>query len=355
MPPITERRHEVDALRAIAVLLLIAYHAGICFQPWASLIGFPQAPRPLDAIAGPMQLLSVFRIPLLFFVAGVGVRFAARSRGPGALLVERARRILLPFVFGVFAVAPLHVLALQWMGGSPIAYEPGPAHLWFLGNLFVYVLAFLPLVAWARRAADQPWLARLRAAVERRPWLLLVGAVPHAAESLLLGDGEHYAMFALTWHGFALGAVLFAQGFLLALLDDAFWRAMRALRWPCLCAAVALGCHRLGAGGAPHWREGIESAMWLHAAIGFGSLHLDRPSATMRYLAAAVLPVYMLHMAPLFLACAIVLPLPWSPWLQLIAVVVVTLAASFGAYELALRRVRWLQPLFGMAPAPRGE
>jgi hypothetical protein len=131
--------------------------------------------------------------------------------------------------------------------------------------------------------------------------------------------------------------------------------ALRALRWPCLCAALAFGCHRLSAGGAPHWREGIESALWLHAAIGFGSQHLDRPSAAMRCLAAAVLPVYMLQMAPMHLACAVVLPLPWSPWLQLLAVVVFTARASFGVHELVVRRVRWLRPLFGLPLAPRGD
>jgi len=195
----------------------------------------------------------------------------------------------------------------------------------------------------------------MRAAVDRRPRLLLFAAAPHAAEALLLPRDENYAMYALTWHGCALGAVLFAQGFVLALLDETFWRAMRALRWPCLCAALAFGCHRLGAGGAPHWREDIESALWLHAAIGFGSQHLDRPSAAMRYLATAVLPVYMLHMAPMYFACAIVLPLPWSPWLQLLAVVAFTALASFGVYELVVRRVRLLRPLFGLPLAPRGD
>ncbi len=354
MPPLASRRHDVDALRVVALLLLVLYHAGICFQPWAWLVGFPQARRPLDAIAAPMALLNVFRIPLLFFVAGVGVRFAVRARGPAALLGERARRILLPFVFGGLALVPAHVAVLQWLRKAPLAWEPGPGHLWFLGNLFVYVVVFLPLIAWGRRAADGPRVARLRAAVAQRPWLLLVAAVPHAAEALLLPAGDYYAMYALTWHGFVLGAVLFAQGFLLALLDDAFWQAVRALRWPCLWLATGFGMARVVADGAPHWREGVESVLWLHAVVGFGSQHLDRPVAVVRYLAGAVLPVYMLHMAPLYLACAWILPLRWSPWLQFAAVVGITFAACFGVYELVLRRVRWLQPLFGMAPARSG-
>jgi hypothetical protein len=55
------------------------------------------------------------------------------------------------------------------------------------------------------------------------------------------------------------------------------------------------------------------------------------------------------------LACAVVLPLPWSPWLQLLAVVVFTALASFGVHELVVRRVRWLRPLFGLPLAPRGD
>ena len=37
---ITERRHDVDAVRVIVLFLLIAYHSAISFQPWGWDIGF---------------------------------------------------------------------------------------------------------------------------------------------------------------------------------------------------------------------------------------------------------------------------------------------------------------------------
>ena len=38
----SQRRHDVDWLRTLAMGLLIIFHIVLSFQPWAALIGFPQ-------------------------------------------------------------------------------------------------------------------------------------------------------------------------------------------------------------------------------------------------------------------------------------------------------------------------
>jgi len=104
-----ERRFDIDWLRVIAIGLLILYHLGFVFLPWGVFIGFIQNEASLDALWVPMSMLNIWRIPLLFFVSGMGVCFAIRKRSWKELILERSRRILLPFLFGMFCIVPLHL------------------------------------------------------------------------------------------------------------------------------------------------------------------------------------------------------------------------------------------------------
>ena len=92
----TERRHDIDWLRVIAIGLLLIYHIAIVLQPWAMFIGFIKSEESMENLWKLMSLLNVWRIPFLFFVSGMGVYFAIRKRTWRQLTIERSRRILLP-------------------------------------------------------------------------------------------------------------------------------------------------------------------------------------------------------------------------------------------------------------------
>ena len=76
----TTRRYDIDWLRVIAIGLLLIYHIAIIFQPWGIFIGFMQNNESLESLWIPMAMLNVWRIPLLFFVSGMGVCFAIKKR-----------------------------------------------------------------------------------------------------------------------------------------------------------------------------------------------------------------------------------------------------------------------------------
>ncbi len=100
------RRHDVDWLRTLALGLLIVFHIVLSFQFWAASIDFPQNDQLLGELIPFILLLSIWRIPLLFLISGMGVRFAMERRDWKALLKERASRILIPFVFGIYILGP---------------------------------------------------------------------------------------------------------------------------------------------------------------------------------------------------------------------------------------------------------
>ena len=141
-----ERRYDIDWIRVLAIGLLLLYHIGIVFQPWGVFLGFLQSREPLEELWPPMALINVWRIPLLFFVSGMGVGFAIRKRTWRQLLRERAQRILVPFLFGMVCVVPVHTLVWQGYYNQDLHYAPHPGHLWFLGNMFAYVILLCPIV-----------------------------------------------------------------------------------------------------------------------------------------------------------------------------------------------------------------
>ena len=104
------RRYDVDSIRVIALMLLILYHTAVSFQPWATDIFFIENKQSLELFwFFAMDLINIWRIPILFIVSGMGLRFAMERRNWSALIADRALRIVLPLVFGTLCVVPIYI------------------------------------------------------------------------------------------------------------------------------------------------------------------------------------------------------------------------------------------------------
>jgi len=342
------RRHDIDALRVIAIGLLLLYHVAIGFQPWGVMIGFIASKDPLPWLWPAMAMLNVWRIPLLFFVSGMGVYFAIRNRTWNQLLKERVVRIIVPFVFGIVAIVPIHVIVWQLHYGMDPVYRPGPGHLWFLGNIFSYVLILSPLFVYLK-ANDDGWLAGVIKKVFSTPLGLLVVIASFMSEAYLLNPVT-YEMYAFTWHGFALGFLAFLFGFCFVFSGDAFWNMIVRWRWVFVTIAVGFYIHRLL---QPQMRVDVllkvlESNFWMFTVFAFGWLHLSKSSPVFRYLSEAAYPVYIVHMIFLYLFSLLLFPLNLNSTLTFILVLIGTVAGSLLLYELVIKRVGVLRYLFGL-------
>lgn len=342
-----ERRYDIDWLRVIAIGLLLIYHTGIGFQPWGVFIGFIQSDQSLESLWPGMALLNIWRIPLLFFVSGMGVGFAIKRRSWKQLLLERTRRILLPLVFGAFAIVPIHILLWQKYYSQDLTYAPGQGHLWFLTNIFIYVLLLSPLFFYLKKNEEgrvSSWIRRCF----RGPQAFLIMAACFVLEAILVNP-DSYPMFATTLHGFIIGLVAFLFGFMCIHSGEAFWIMVRKWRWPLL--AIALGFYLLRYLvynlEAPDYLSALESSTWIFAALGFTNKYLNHPGKTLNYLSQGAYPIYILHMIFLYLASYLLFPLEISTWLKFFLLVGFTFAGCFISYEI-IRRVRFIRPLFGL-------
>lgn len=343
------RRYDVDWLRTIALGLLIIYHTTISFQPWAPLIGFPANTESLEWLWIGMALLNVWRIPLLFIISGMGVRFAMERRDWKALLKDRTVRILIPLVFGAFVIVPIYIYFIFQFFELDWHYYPDPGHLWFLANIFIYVLLLMPIFYLFKNRPDN-FVVRGLSKLLRWPGALLLVALPLMLEAWLVNP-EPFAAYAMTAHGFLYGLICFALGFLFITLQDVFWTAVKRIRWVALIIAFALYMVRFlmfKFEGSPNVLTALESACWMLAIIGFASLYLNKPSALLSYLSEAVYPVYIIHMPILFVLLYVLIPLDLSAIAKFGILLVGTFGLSMLTYKLVLKRIKWIRPLLGM-------
>jgi len=344
----TERRYDIDWLRVIAIGLLLIYHIAIIFQPWALFIGFIKSEESVKGLWIPMTMLNVWRIPLLFYVSGMGLYFAMKKRNWKQLLLERTKRILLPFVFGFLAITPLHMFLFQKYYKIPLSYYPHAGHLWFLGNIFVYVLLLSPLFFYLRKHDN----GKFRKAVS---WFMKYAVGPLSMSvffvmETVIVNPQLFEVYAQTWHGFFIGLLAFFFGFLFVYSGKAFWQTVSKWKWLYIGIAALFYTIRLTAFEmvAPHYITAIESNCWIFGVFGLGYHYLNKPSALLRYLSQAAYPVYIIHMFVLFGGALIILPLNLPPFIKFVGITLFTFLGCFLLYEFILKRINMLRPLFGL-------
>jgi len=340
------RRHDIDWLRVIAIGLLIVYHVAIGFQSWGLMIGFITNKESWAGLWTPMSLINVWRIPILFFISGMGVYFALQKRNWIQLIKERSRRILLPFIFGVFFVVPIHILILQKYYSWQLNYSPGPSHLWFLGNIFSYTVLFLPLFIYIKNNPNGRLVSGLKRLFST-PVGFCILLISFAVEALVLKPIP-FELYAMTTHGYLLGLMAFFFGYVFVLCGKPFLGILLSWRWVFFLMALFMSIFRINQGQMAAYLVSIESNLWIFCILAFAYKHLNYPSQVLRYLSQSAYPVYIIHMIVLYAASYVIFPLNFDVRLKFLVVFVVTLAGSLGLYEALIRRLVFIRPLFGL-------
>lgn len=113
------RRHDLDALRAAAMLLGVVLHASLAYTslPWAVTDVEPSASRPFDLI---FFVIHGFRMPLFFLLSGFFAWILLEQRRVRAFAQHRLRRIGLPLLIGAVTIVPLMDAAVEWAAGSDV-------------------------------------------------------------------------------------------------------------------------------------------------------------------------------------------------------------------------------------------
>ncbi len=342
------RRYDIDWIRVISIGLLLLYHTTIGFQPWGLFIGFITNNEFLQSLWTPMTMLNIWRIPILFYVSGMGLFLAMQNRNWKQLLAERFKRIGIPLLFGALIIVPIHLFLIQKYYGTELSYISSMGHLWFLGNILVYVVLLTPVLCFLKNKGSVVAVMFIKK-LFRSPISLIIIISLFIAETVIIKP-PIYEMYAYTSHGFFLGLIAFLSGFLFMLGGAQFWKTLQKWKWIFFLTAIMLFFARTN-----HWFMqpnnillAIESNCWIFSILSLSHNYLNKKSKLLTYLKEAAYPVYIIHMIFLYLGSALVFPLHLGALAKFLLLLSFTFIGSLSFYEIIIRRIKVIRPFFGL-------
>ncbi len=152
----SERIYAFDALRAVMMLLGLVLHAGLTYSSFDYSSFWPiKDPGNHIGFDIVVTFIHFFRMPVFFVVSGYFAALLFYKKGPLQMLINRAKRILLPLIASVLILYPMISFAFTFTKtsfaglempfstalneittGRFLPYEL--SHLWFLYFLIFY-------------------------------------------------------------------------------------------------------------------------------------------------------------------------------------------------------------------------
>src|SRR5262249_16902539 len=148
------RRYDLDWLRVLVILTVFIFHCGRFFDTdgW-----HVKNHVRHEAVQVWTVFLVCWMMPFIFVISGESTFYALGSRSPGKFLKDRAARLVVPLVVGMFTHIPLQVylerVSFSGFKGSFFDFYPRyfkgfygnggnfawmGLHLWYLEALFLF-------------------------------------------------------------------------------------------------------------------------------------------------------------------------------------------------------------------------
>ena len=366
------RRHDLDWLRVLVFGVLIFYHIGMLYVAnWDFHYKSQYLSQPLEGL---MLLVNQWRMPLLWVISGISIRFVLQKVSAFRFVTVRSLRLLLPLLFGILVVVPPQ-LYVEMTGKGELSmsywqfyqlffdldhpafakYQDGIVphidvnHLWYLRELWTFSLITLclsPLLNSSLVQAGVDWLANKTGMLG----LYFLPLVPLIVVSMVLPEDRGAIGFVFMLYGYLIG------------WNVNLWEQIKRHRRTFLSIAVASYIAILFAYFIV-WLNPMLKALWwaewlglvalfnawsgVLALLGFAAVYLNKSSAKLSYLNDAVLPYYILHQTFIVVLAFLLSPMQLGPVFEPLIIIVGTFTGCIVSYEI-IRRVTLLRPLFGL-------
>ncbi len=381
-PRTGERRHDLDWLRFIAILILLFFHTGMLFNSWGWHIKNPQTH---ESFRYWMLWLHEWRMPLLLFISGAGTYMALGKRTPGQYVTERFIRLVIPLIFGMFVIVPPqiyfeHINDYQNYGQfyrTVFDFVPYPKgslswhHLWFIAYLFLYSLIALPFLLFIRSARSEGLRGKISSMLSKPLVALLAPSLLMVLSQALLRPFFPDETHALVddWAYFTFYFLFFLAG-MSFYSEPRLWSSLGTNRKFFLASALmilvpfyAFYFHLRGFLHFP-WSDDTVDTLFSIAAIlvswftvitviAFGQFYLNKPHRWLRHFNEGLYPFYILHQTVIIAIGYYITRASWSIFAKFWAVALITLLICLVTYFLVIRPWRFMRFLFGMKTAVR--
>jgi len=374
-PQESTRLYFIDWIRVLAFGLLILFHCTMPFVTFGWEIKNEEHSLLLSRI---IIWLHQWRLPLLFFIAGVGANFSLSNRKPLIFLGERFVRLFIPLAFAMMFTIPFQVY-FEWLQTGRISssyfefypsvweFVPYPdgsftwSHLWFVVYLFVFTLLLWPLFSIMKIKMIQRGIQKLELLFANPLSIVaLSGIFMFYYFQLYIKWPEQQNLIA-DWFTFIFSITLFFLGFLLSHFSS-FWQTCEKYRWqffiPSAISMIILFVQYYWPLALPKEQDnalylyGILDSIhiWLLivSLLGFARKNLNFSNVFLRYTTPAVYPFYILHQTIIVAAGYYVVQWPLPVFIKLIMLIVICFASVYLLYEYIIKRFMLTRLLYGL-------
>lgn len=378
---VTSRRHDLDWLRFIAIVILLFFHTGMLFNRWDWHIKNNEIS---DSFRYWMTWLHFWRMPLLLFISGAGTYMALGKRTSSQFAGERFSRLFIPLVFGMFVIVPpqIYYEHIAKFDGywdfykTVFEFKPYPEgsfswhHLWFIMYLLLYSLIAIPLLIFLRSPASASFKKKIMNILSRPAGILFVPSTLLLITQIILRPYFPEETHALIddWAYFTFYICFFLFG-MICYSNPLLWESIGINRKHLLVSTVAMLIpfyifyfHLLELIQLPWSIDTIETSFDVTAifvswftvitVIAFGQHYFNKPHPWLSIINEGLYPFYILHQTVIIFIGYYICQLSWSIAAKFWSVSLLTLASCLVFYLLVIRPFNPIRILFGMKKKP---
>jgi glucans biosynthesis protein C len=369
------RLYYVDWVRVLAMVCVFFFHNARFFDAFSD-----WHVRNLTTNLGASALvafLSQWMMPLFFLISGASTYYALKNRSAGKYGLERVLRLLVPMVIGMLVIVVPQVYFEALSHGKVVTGNffqiyyrylievlPGLNfyHLWFLVDLFVFSIIFLPLfVDWGK--GNRGILTRIADRIAKPYLFIPLFILALAILDIFVFPGGYWGNrdtgnWSVIAYGlfFILGYVMFANPHIM--------ETVKKLAWVFLGAAViamvlilvfftdTLTDRPASFGSGTYTLamllESVNTWCWILAILGLAAKYLNKSTRFLNYANEAVLPFYILHQTLIIVIGYYVVQWNTGIGLKYLTTTITSFIAIMAIYELLVRRINTVRFLFGM-------
>ena len=358
--PVPSRYHALDSLRATMMFLGIVLHAMAAYSPSS-----PWLIRPLQTTKffdPAILFIHAFRMPVFYAMAGLLTALLLERYGWRRAIVNRFRRIAVPFVIGCLLLVPLMFFLaaaartgtveggwLYIMSGRFLS-RAHPIHLWFLEYLLLLYAVAAVLVVLTSLVPEKVRSAGL--ALFRRVLQAVWAPLPMAMLTFLtllpmrwagLQDPPSFAPAPHILLAYAVpfffGWLLYHARDLLEVLNRRAW--LYGLPGLALCVTYVVLIYSIPHGDSGFYilRAVLALAMWclIFGITGLFLRYFSGHSPLWRYLCDSSYFIYIAHLPVILLLQLVTFNVPLPAVIMAPIVLIVTTVALLPIYAYAVR------------------
>lgn len=370
-----ERRYDLDWLRVIAIVLLHFFHAAMPFatdSEWHL-----KNNETSNLMMECNYFLSKWRMPLLFFISGIGTVFVLNQYSAKQYIRQRIKRLLVPLAFGMLIVVPPQVYFERIFSGThyasyfefyPSIFTTGPYpsgnlswhHLWFIVYLFVYSVIGVPIFLFLKSNTGKK-LIDIFAKTPNGLGLYGLGFILYFASFLYFWFPSETHALVDDWAGFTKYFLYFLFGYFIG-IHPLIWSEIETnrrqyLKWA-FFSIVIINVVRWN-DIEPTWGWNVPNLLflalkvfnawfWVLALLGYGKKYLNFTNKYLPIANDAIYPFYVLHQTFIVMVAYYVIQVSESIISKYLFLTFVSFVLSVGFYAFLIEPYRITRVLFGM-------